>query len=146
MSKPETEKLRERIDNAIAAEIRAHCPEGKWVTGPATLHLAIGEAMEELLGGINPPCPECGAGVLFECVACSATNYPATPAPAPDANVEAVRTKLMERSRVGLAKYGVTTERGDLSLADWLRHMQEELLDGAVYIEAAIARSAGWEG
>ncbi|MFD0738290.1 hypothetical protein ACFQZQ_03165 [Lysobacter koreensis] len=23
-----------------------------------------------------PPCPECGAGALFACVACSATNYP----------------------------------------------------------------------
>lgn len=56
----------------------------------------------------------------------------------PDSNVEAIRTRLLERSEVGLAKYGVTTERGDLSLYQWLRHLQEELLDAAVYIEAAL--------
>lgn len=58
----------------------------------------------------------------------------------PDRNVEAIRQSLLERSRVGLAKYGVTTERTDLELADWLRHLQEELLDAAVYIEAALHR------
>jgi len=54
-----------------------------------------------------------------------------------DANVEAVRAKLLHRSRVGLAKYGVTTERTDLTRADWLNHLQEELMDACVYIEAA---------
>lgn len=58
----------------------------------------------------------------------------------PDRNVEAIRQSLLERSRVGFAKYGVTTERTDLELADWLRHLQEELLDAAVYIEAALRR------
>lgn len=52
-----------------------------------------------------------------------------------DANVEAVRAKLFERSAIGLMKYGVTTERTDLGLIQWLNHLQEELLDGAVYIE-----------
>lgn len=61
----------------------------------------------------------------------------------PDANVEAVRQKLLDRSKVGLAKYGVTTERGDLDLVAWLRHLQEELLDAAVYVEAAIKRIEG---
>lgn len=56
-----------------------------------------------------------------------------------DCNVARVRAKLLDRSRVGLVKYGVTTERGDLSQADWLRHLQEELMDAAVYIEAALA-------
>lgn len=55
-----------------------------------------------------------------------------------DQNVEAVRTKLLDRSRLGIAKYGKTTDRDDLSLQDWLVHMQEELLDGAVYIQAAM--------
>ncbi|HEY9143285.1 MAG TPA: hypothetical protein VIM90_04550 [Arenimonas sp.] len=55
---------------------------------------------------------------------------------APDANVEAVRTMLIERSVVGLAKYGTTTERKDLSSRDWLQHLQEELLDAAVYVQA----------
>lgn len=66
-----------------------------------------------------------------------------------DRNVESVRTKMLERSAVGLAKYGVTTERGDLSHADWLKHLQEELMDATVYIEAALASSGpggGGEG
>ena len=61
-------------------------------------------------------------------------------AKSPDKNVEAIRFSLLERSRVGFKKYGVTTERTDLELADWLRHLQEEMLDAAVYIEAAIKR------
>lgn len=61
----------------------------------------------------------------------------------PDANVEAVRQKLLDRSKVGLAKYGVTTERSDLDLVAWMRHLQEELLDAAVYIEAAVKRIEG---
>jgi hypothetical protein len=52
-----------------------------------------------------------------------------------DPNVEAVRAKLLARSTAGIAKYGVTTARGDLSTAQWLLHLQEELLDASVYIE-----------
>lgn len=58
--------------------------------------------------------------------------------PSPDPNVEAVRAKLLRRSQFGLAKYGVTTEREDLGFVDWLTHLQEELLDASVYIEAAL--------
>jgi hypothetical protein len=54
-----------------------------------------------------------------------------------DANVDAVREKLRKRSIVGQQKYGLTTERKDLSSLDWLIHLQEELMDAAVYIEAA---------
>lgn len=42
----------------------------------------------------------------------------------PDKNVEAIRSSLLERSKVGFKKYGVTTERTDLELVDWLRHLQ----------------------
>lgn len=56
----------------------------------------------------------------------------------PDRNVEAVRQMLLGRSVVGFRKYGVTTERGDLTRAQWLRHLQEELLDASVYIQALI--------
>jgi hypothetical protein len=52
--------------------------------------------------------------------------------------VEAVREKLRQRAAVGLRKYGVTTERADMGMVDWLRHAQEEALDQAVYLEAAI--------
>ena len=61
-------------------------------------------------------------------------------AQSPDKNVEAIRSSLLDRSRVGFKKYGVTTERADLELVDWLRHLQEEMLDAAVYVEAAIKR------
>lgn len=60
----------------------------------------------------------------------------------PDSNVEAVRTALFERSKVGLAKYGTTTERKDLSLYDWLNHLQQELMDAAVYVEASKNQAA----
>ena len=52
-----------------------------------------------------------------------------------DKNVTRVRKKLADRAATGLKKYGVTTERRDLSLLDWLNHLQEELLDAAVYVE-----------
>ena len=35
----------------------------------------------------------------------------------------------------GMIKYGVNTERKDLSTLEWLQHLQEELMDAAVYIE-----------
>ena len=54
-----------------------------------------------------------------------------------DPNVEAVRKMLLDRSALGFKKYGVGTNRDDLQLADWLQHMQEELCDAVVYIEAA---------
>lgn len=52
-----------------------------------------------------------------------------------DSNVNNVAAKLLIRSERGLRKYGVTTERTDLDLYDWLVHLQEELMDGSVYIE-----------
>lgn len=55
----------------------------------------------------------------------------------PDANVEANRQMLLDRSVVGLKKYGVTTERNDLNLSQWLQHLLEELLDAANYVQAA---------
>lgn len=55
-----------------------------------------------------------------------------------DKHVAAVRKKLRDRQRTGLRKYGVTTERGDLSRLEWLRHAQEEAMDFAVYLEVLI--------
>lgn len=52
-----------------------------------------------------------------------------------DKNVEAVRRLLWQRMSTGYTKYGVTTERTDIDLMGWLQHLQEELLDAAVYIE-----------
>jgi hypothetical protein len=52
-----------------------------------------------------------------------------------DKHVAAVVAKMQQRSEAGLAKYGVTTERDDLSLLQWLTHLQEELMDAAIYVE-----------
>tara|TARA_B100001250_G_C19725628_1_gene755915 strand:- start:748 stop:1011 length:264 start_codon:yes stop_codon:yes gene_type:complete len=52
-----------------------------------------------------------------------------------DKNVEHVVSQLRDREQRGLSKYGVNTERTDLSTLEWLQHLQEELMDGAVYIE-----------
>jgi len=52
-----------------------------------------------------------------------------------DKNVENVREMLYNRMKAGYLKYGTTTERTDIDLQGWLQHLQEELLDAAVYIE-----------
>ena len=52
-----------------------------------------------------------------------------------DTNVENVCKALKEREQRGMLKYGVNTERDDLSTLEWLQHLQEELMDGCVYIE-----------
>lgn len=55
-----------------------------------------------------------------------------------DPVVEAVRSDLLRRSRLGIAKYGVTLGRTDLTLRDWLQHAYEETLDQANYLKRAI--------
>ncbi len=52
-----------------------------------------------------------------------------------DTNVKKVIEQLKERENRGIQKYGVNTDRTDLSPTEWLQHLQEELMDGAVYIE-----------
>lgn len=45
---------------------------------------------------------------------------------------------ITQRDRAGREKYGTSLDRADLSLAEWLQHMTEELLDGAGYAQAAL--------
>jgi hypothetical protein len=52
-----------------------------------------------------------------------------------DRNVASVMFQLAKRAEAGLAKYGTTTEREDISLDGWLQHLQEELMDATIYIE-----------
>ena len=52
-----------------------------------------------------------------------------------DKNVKNVIVQLRSREEQGMIKYGVNTERKDLSTLEWLQHLQEELMDAAVYIE-----------
>ena len=52
-----------------------------------------------------------------------------------DAITEAVVAQLRTRAEKGKRKYGTTMERDDLTLMQWLQHLQEELMDAAVYVE-----------
>jgi len=52
-----------------------------------------------------------------------------------DSVVDAVIRKFLERSAVGQKKYGVTLDRTDLKVLDWITHAQEELMDGILYLE-----------
>lgn len=52
-----------------------------------------------------------------------------------DPIVESVKNLLTVRSKVGIAKYNTTLHDNDIDTIQWLQHLQEELLDGACYIE-----------
>ncbi len=43
--------------------------------------------------------------------------------------------QIRERAKEGKNKYGVTMERDDLTLKEWVQHAQEEAMDLAVYLE-----------
>jgi hypothetical protein len=51
---------------------------------------------------------------------------------------ESVINKIRSRAETGEKKYGVTMERNDLTLLQWINHLQEELLDASVYIEKVL--------
>ena len=51
-----------------------------------------------------------------------------------DDNVNELCLEYMHRADHGLKKYGVTTERTDIDLAQWIQHLKEELMDATVYI------------
>jgi hypothetical protein len=46
--------------------------------------------------------------------------------------------KIQERAKIGKAKYGVTMERDDLTVVEWLKHLQEEMMDAIVYAERVL--------
>lgn len=52
-----------------------------------------------------------------------------------DKFVHQVVQNYEERSRIGIAKYGTTLERNDLTPGEWLTHLQEELMDATLYIQ-----------
>lgn len=57
---------------------------------------------------------------------------------AQDEVVEANRELLLQRSQVGVNKYGTTLAGSGLTLRAYLRHALEETLDHANYLQAAI--------
>lgn len=57
-----------------------------------------------------------------------------------DKIVESVREDLLSRSKRGIEKYGVTLDRDDLTLLEWLNEAYEETLDKALYLKRAIKK------
>ena len=52
-----------------------------------------------------------------------------------DSIVDSIVQKFLERSALGQQKYGVTLDRDDLNVKDWIQHAQEELMDAILYLE-----------
>ena len=52
-----------------------------------------------------------------------------------DSIVASVVASFQQRSELGIKKYGVTLDRTDLGLLDWVQHTQEELMDAVLYLE-----------
>ncbi len=52
-----------------------------------------------------------------------------------DSIVNNVINSFVDRSNIGLQKYGTTLDREDLSLLDWIQHAQEEHMDAILYLE-----------
>lgn len=48
-----------------------------------------------------------------------------------------IKAHITEAERKGLEKYGHTMDRDDLSRAEWIQHLIEELCDGAQYANRA---------
>ena len=60
--------------------------------------------------------------------------------PLGDPFVNKVVAKYKGRSEVGIKKYNTTLERKDLSVLDWLTHLQEEMMDATLYIEVLMKK------
>jgi len=43
--------------------------------------------------------------------------------------------QITERASIGFKKYGVTMEREDLSIIQWIIHLEQELMDALVYCQ-----------
>lgn len=50
-----------------------------------------------------------------------------------DSVVNSIIDKFKQRSETGINKYGTTLDRNDLSLDEWLNHLEEELMDAILY-------------
>ena len=61
-----------------------------------------------------------------------------TEKPCGDQIVESVVAKFRSRAIIGRNKYGVTLSEAQLDFLSWLRHFQEELMDGVCYAQKMI--------
>jgi len=55
-----------------------------------------------------------------------------------DAIVESVVAKYLQRSKLGIGKYGTTLEENNTD--NFLLHLQEELMDASLYIEKLLSK------
>lgn len=55
--------------------------------------------------------------------------------PKTDSIVDSIVDKFIDRSRVGKAKYGVTLDREDWSLDQWIEAALEEHMDAILYLQ-----------
>lgn len=55
--------------------------------------------------------------------------------PVTESTTEKLVAQLRARHAKGLAKYGTTVDRTDLTPTQWVQHMREELMDGLAYLE-----------
>lgn len=56
-----------------------------------------------------------------------------------DQIVEDVVDKYLERSQIGITKYGTTLETNNKD--NYLKHLQEELMDATLYLQKLIAQN-----
>ena len=52
-----------------------------------------------------------------------------------DSIVDTIVDKFVSRAKFGKNKYGTDLDRTDLSVVDWIIHIQEELHDSILYLE-----------
>ena len=55
-----------------------------------------------------------------------------------DRITKSVLDKYLDRAIAGKKKYGTDMDRNDLQLVEWLRHLQEEMMDATLYVEKLI--------
>jgi hypothetical protein len=52
-----------------------------------------------------------------------------------DTVVNSIIQQLIDRSNVGVVKYGTTLDRDDLDVLDWIEHSKQEAMDFILYLE-----------
>ena len=80
-------------------------------------------------------CFDCGGPISPE-KGCPACGLP--PLAMPDIEQQVCRD-ILDRQKLGVAKYGTTVAENPLELREWLQHAIEECLDQAIYLKRAIA-------
>jgi hypothetical protein len=53
----------------------------------------------------------------------------------PDSIVQSIVKRFHDRAKFGKQKYGTDLDRDDLSVENWIQHIQDELHDGILYLE-----------